>query len=300
MYTDEQLEQMKKQWEAMGLDPEAMMAQMKLSQQMSQQMEGMMQNMVENNPMLQNMANLQASITLDDLFSESEPLVNAQTELSAAEQKAMLCAGNLSFYADQPMNDLSTGLSPEEIKMGLESAWGVENKKDLVETLEWLSKEGHTVYFKLLWSKFSQLPREQWMLEVPELVKQAGANPNLEEDRLEEYAQNLLTCYPTLQGTKCLQDPKLANISAWDLERCINLCRFGFDVGFFTKEEAMSHIKQYAEASFQQYQSWEALSEGFLLGCAMWSGNPGLIEDRLEMHQTLLSHEKSPWTKVKF
>lgn len=295
--TPEMIEQMKKQWEAMGLDPEQMLKMMNSATEMQNNMQEQMQKAMESNPMMQNLMNMSAGQMDGDVLNlfDDSPEVKEDSDLSTEDQKAILCAANLSYYYDHYTNTLETFMPAEDILEGLGGAWGIEDKASFCETVDWLADAGHRVYFDLIWSKLKTLPKAEWRSGIKNLELQALASDSIEEDRIQPYAENILNIYPILLAKGCFATMKHPNVMAWDLSRAINLCRYGFDVEFLTREEAMGRIRNYAQTMYSTYDSWKSMSEGFLVGCGMWSGSTELIDDRYDHHEVLLSHEKSLW-----
>ncbi len=296
--TPEMLEQMKKQWEAMGLDPKQMMEYMSNALEMQNNMQAQISKTFEDNPVMKNLMNLADDKAPEgDVlnFFDDAPELKPDTDLNIEEQKAVACAANLSYFYSLYLNTLETYMPTEDLLEGLDNAWGITDRKSLIDTVDWLAVAGHRSYFKLIWNLLKTTPKPEWRKAISDLEVQTLTMEDMEADRIHPYAENILEIYPLLLTKGFFSTMKDPNVLAWDLERAINLCRYGFDLQLITREEALERIVAYAKSMFTTYDSWRSLSEGFLVGCGMWSGSPELLSDRLEHHEALLTHEKSPW-----
>lgn len=126
-----------------------------------------------------------------------------------------------------------------------------------------MDSNGQKAYFDIIWTKLSTLPKPEWRAGIKSLELQAMTNTNMEPERLMTYATNILDGYPTLLRHGLFSTAKYPDITAWDLTRAINLCRFGFDVEFLTRDEALSKIQGFANTLYAIYDSWKSLSEGY-------------------------------------
>ncbi len=306
MYTPEMLEQMKKQWKSMGIDPNQMLKFMNNNMEMQNNFQSKMEDAVNqalnSNPLLQNMMNMGEGGMEGDMLNmfDDSPEVKPDSELNAEEQKAVLCGANISYNNSMYVNTLSTFMPVDDIAGGLEGAWGISSKEELVDTIEWLAVSGHRVYFNLIWGKLTSLPKAEWRSGISDLELESLGYDDIEESRLMEFARNLLETYSLLLHAGCFTENTTPDLTAWDYERAINLCRFGFDVGYFSRAEALEKIMSLASVMYEKYDSWKEMSFGYLIGFGMWSGDQAMTEDRIEQNQTLLSHKQSPWVDTSF
>lgn len=295
----EYIELMKKQWAAMGIDPNQMLTYINNAMDMQKNMQESIQNSLGNNPFLKQMMGSNAPEGQDilNMFDDS-PEIKEDSDLNEEEMKAVICGANLFYRNSQYINTLSTYAPPDTILEGLENSWEVNNREELFETIDWLESSGHRIYFDMIWQKLRTLPKAEWRSGIKELELQALSIKDIQPERLKAFFANIVTGYPMLLQHGCFSTMKDPDITSWDFARAINLCRFGFDVEFLTREEALAKIKYFASKMYSIYDSWKSLSEGYLVGFAMWNGDEGNIEELLEQHDVLLTHKKSLWTKV--
>jgi hypothetical protein len=281
---DEYFEVLKKQWAQMGLDPEAMMKQVRASQEMAKGFSAQMAQLMGA-----------AGGDSSGLFND-EPPVNPETDLPGpAALKAVACGANLAYLNLQYLNTLKTFRPADQIEAVLESDWSIGSPEALAETLEWLDAAGHRAYFDPLWKKLKSTPVAEWALAIENV---ALLFPGEEPDQIQSYASNLVYGYDFLKTRGFFKEMAEPSILSWDLGRSVNLCRWGHDAGFLSREDALQRILASARVLRKAYPSWRALSEGYLLGFAMWTRNDDELETLLVDHEKLLTHPKSPWVTI--
>lgn len=294
------MEFVKKQWKAMGIDPTQMLQYMNNAMEMQKNVQEQVQKSLDENAILKNFMNLQGGQSSHDMLNlfDDAPQIKEDTDLTLSQVKAVLCGANVAYNSSQYTNTLHTFIPVDDILSGLENAWDVRNREELLETLGRLEQTGHKIYFDMIWGTLRTLPKAEWRNALKSLEHQAMTMENIAPERLHDFAANLLNGYSSLLASGCFATMKDPDILAWDLSRAINLCRYGFDVEFLNREEALERIERYAAKMFATYDSWKSLSEGYLVGFTMWNGHPDSIQERLDQHNTLVTHEKSLWNKI--
>jgi len=287
---NEYMKNMSKAWESAGIDMNALMQQSMA--QMGNMEETMKQMLGASAGNLMNTDDAIAHFT--DGMSD---LMNPDTTLSQYEQWATAFNSNLAYANGYYANDLTVGYPIEALTGGLENAWGIQNKKELLDKLNWLSVEGgHTKYAHDLWAILINNPKPKWRPEIESLrLNYMSRDIDVTLQALMEYGDNLMNGYTMLRQSTIIKNECTPNILAWDLQRAIFLTRSGFDMEWLTKEEALEYIVKFAELARKTYSSWEEYSYSFLMGFYMWSGDPDRLEQRVDGHNDLLSNEKSPW-----
>lgn len=128
--------------------------------------------------------------------------------------------------------------------------WGIYDKEDLLEQLEANEYEGHAKtleYIKENIAEFRLDPEPFYEMNYYRFVF-VNSNWDLFKDR---------------------------TILAWDLGRNIALCRWGYDVGFLTEDEAWEKIMYYARKIQPLYNSWEEYGFDYFLGRIFWVSGSG-------------------------
>ena len=297
---EEYMKQVKKQWEAMGIDPNTMMEYMNNAMKMQQDAMKMAQEQMQNNPLLKNMAEALEDGANDPLgLLDDSPELKEDSDLTEDELKAVACGANLAYLNLEYLNTLKTHKPTGQILAMLEGSWDIQSREDLQETLKWLENSGHRKQYNLIWSNLKGIPRAEWGETIEKLQFQLIAE-NENPENLYEYSVNIVNGYAQMHEAGCFQKSKEPNILSWDLGRAINLCRWAYDVEFLSKEEATNLIKKYADMCYKTYNSWDSLGEGYIMGLSMWSGDPDRTEEMIEEQKILLSHENSLWTKIKW
>lgn len=213
------------------------------------------------------------------------------SNLSVPQRWAILTGAILSERNNQYYNALETGADKTTLKEGLRDWWGINNSKDAVENMMWLQEEGHRRNYKTVRDIVKNYPQKDWEATAKR-IDNTGALyqsvTNLFEGLIELKKENLIS----------VEDFERIDISSWDYARLINNCRWCYDVGYLTADEAWSFIMPAAEQLKHTYKSWDELAKGYAIGRAMWNGTNSdfyLINDTIK---SLLEKENSPWKKL--
>ena len=236
--------------------------------------------------------------TDDELFEISESIeriepkpepeaIPAEIELKPVSGKkawALGCAAPLSErnhdWYDTLVMDEGTPRIVQKWKDLLKDGWDTEDRNSLLESVEWLTTEGgHRKQFKKIADEISKLDEDEFKAYVTQY-----------EEEFKKQFQILLTkkYYKEFGGT---------GILAWDYVRLVNLCRWGYLVGYITEEEAWNIILQAAEELRQNFDSWEEMGRNYLIGRYFWSPSRMIKEENLfnEAMMRLIEMPTSPW-----
>ncbi|TPG83709.1 DUF1266 domain-containing protein [Brevibacillus laterosporus] len=160
--------------------------------------------------------------------------------------------------------------------------WGIENKEDLLQSLQWLSKEGHRHLFdemKFFLSTLSERDQLHYIESIPKTSEK----------------------YRDYRIVKAYMDRlPLAGIAAWDWGRYANLCRKGAFVGYLSDDEALKLAKQVAVIAQQQYSSWQEFGTSFLIGRQFWwaQTTSESAEKMARFARNLILHPNSLWNQL--
>jgi hypothetical protein len=148
----------------------------------------------------------------------------------------------------------------------LKRDWEITNKNELLEKLEEVESYGHAGRLKLI----QQIINE-------EIVSAAlGGEENVIVITKIDTHDLTYWQFNSLRYTFSNWDNyKNRSIKAWDLGRCVALCRWGYDVGFFTENEAWEKIMYYAKLIQPLYSSWEEYGYDYFMGRVFWASGFG-------------------------
>ena len=159
----------------------------------------------------------------------------------------------------------------ERVKKGLERDWGIETRNDALETLGWLTNEGH----------------RQELVELCALADR-GVAPGMAGD--EDIDRKLR--FVERHRDRFLR----TGLLAWDANRLVVLAGWAAFVGLISETEAWSFIVAMAFAVQQTYGSWEEYGIHHLLGFEYWSGKwDGAFARN---YRKLLDDPNSPWRAI--
>jgi hypothetical protein len=204
-------------------------------------------------------------------------------ELTREQSWAIALTGILSELNRSNNNTLSTSWSNYRYRAVwlevLRRDWGITTKEELLETLDNIENGRHSASLR----------------EIQLIIYEVSTARNDSE------ALAILNKYPWDQTKINRFNYVVQNwevyynrtIRAWDLGRNISLCRWGFDVGFFTEDEAWEKIMYYAKIIQPLYNSWEEYGYDYLMGCLFFAsglGEPSRYqEDTIPIYERLIS-----------
>jgi hypothetical protein len=190
----------------------------------------------------------------------------------------------IMFEFNGDRHDLLTGTvatpgGQERGKHLLSQWWNVDNRDQLIETLNWLQFEGHRSDFDELGRQVDAMNRLQFKTKRAALL----ADPQ-ELHRLEVVHRNHRRL-----GQK--------GILAWDLIRYIALCRWGNLAGYLSETEAWDHIMPAARRLQLTFNSWQDLQNDYLIGRQFWSVDQTQQNgDRFRaIYERFIADSSSPW-----
>ncbi len=169
-----------------------------------------------------------------------------------------------------------------QIRVGLSDAWGINNKQEAVEIINWLKTEGHSK-------------------ECNELLL---LTKNKKDD---EFIQllNTIEDEQLISRLKFVRENQV-NLSkhsliGWDLCRLVHVAESCYCVGYLSYNEALEEIMTASTMLKIEYSSWRELGDAYLLGGLYWGW---LSEEdhryRIEVVQWLETSSESPWVKYKW
>ncbi|SFN19934.1 Protein of unknown function [Chitinophaga sp. YR627] len=230
-----------------------------------------------------------------DKAVEDEPLVNEDGVLSLHDRQYIACGANLIYLRGERLDTLETDTEQDEIRHMLRRDWHINTRDKLLSTIDGLATRGHRVYFKPIWQILTTLPVRERPEALDKLQQDFAAKGD--DAPIEEYAANISECYKHLREISDCFEGKKCKLDAltWDLGRAINLCRWGYDAGFLSREESMRYIRKFGKELLHNYTSWANLGENYLIGFAMWTGDIEQLDELHGGHCDLLSEDSSPW-----
>ncbi|MHC5073251.1 MAG: DUF1266 domain-containing protein [Planctomycetota bacterium] len=167
----------------------------------------------------------------------------------------------------------------EKKRASVDSMWDFGSREELLENLESLLKSGYREGFIKMGRYISMLDEQQYQQL---LDKSKGDEETLNKCRV------VRKYYKTLSHK---------NIMGWDLSRYICLCRWGYDVGYLSEEEAWEKIMPVAKTLQKTFNSWEELGRNYLIGRQFWSYKYTKEKGHEfeDVVQRLLDMKSSPW-----
>ena len=172
-------------------------------------------------------------------------------------------------------------------RMILTSSWGIEDREELLDMLISLDEGGHSQSFRDALEFLEAIP------ESDDPVDYVYRNENSAGR-----ASRIL--YTAL--IKDIPGMRERTLRAWDWGRSVSLCRWGFNAGFLSEEEAWEKILAYRVKILGYYNSWEDFTANYALGRMFWnaysSDKDGYIDkanEIFESYNRLIHTQDSIW-----
>lgn len=175
-----------------------------------------------------------------------------------------------------------TPSSVKKLTKSLKKWWGIENRQDFIDTLQWIHDGGHRKEFMEINDKISEIPSD----------KLSAVKMYMERDP-EKYNKFIVA----INYQNELQNK---GIFAWDYSRYVSLCGWGFIVGYITEEEAWTKIMPVAKLLQSTFESWSEFGKNFVAGREFWSWSNTQRngEKTIKAYKKLLESSASPWVNL--
>ncbi|HSB30471.1 MAG TPA: DUF1266 domain-containing protein [Candidatus Sulfobium mesophilum] len=180
--------------------------------------------------------------------------------------------------------------TPEEIKAWQDSLaewWGVHDRADLLNMLNWIEEGGHRREF----DKIARLLLSVTPETLVEIKRKAASDSSTyyRINRIE-----IVLKYKDEFGEK--------SIAAWDYDRYISLCGWGYIAGYLSEEEAWRRIMPAARLLQKTFDSWIDLGKNHVVGREFWSLEQTQKKGAYirQCYERLLTEPSSPWVRLKW
>jgi len=213
--------------------------------------------------------------------SPVEPIITAGPRAWVLATTALLSYRNRDRLDMLPPNVRSDS-STAQSRAILHEWWGVDRRLDLLQTLDRLDAGGHRVVFQERGRAFVAMTDRQFEAALAGARKQPHAIRRMKLVR-EYYAKH-----------------RADSFVGWDYCRYIMLCRWGYQVGFLTQDEAWGRMVPAARKIQQAFHSWADLSQDYLVGRELWSPEETEKTGALyrEIEAWLLKAPRSEWNRL--
>lgn len=208
---------------------------------------------------------------ISELLSRLDPAVDSPDQIQQEVDEGFL---RLDMNYGNEVKENSAEL--------LSQMWEVESSEDLIDTFDFLVKQGHRGKFRSLLSHTSDLVKFRQVFEFDFLEDDHVA---MSDEDLQALIQWLV------QAEKLVKVP---GILGWDLARAVHITRLGFLSELINEEQAWKQIDQIYPAMQGQFKDWKQYAQSYLIGLTFWAGQ----EDpyvKACCERLLGEPEVSPW-----
>ncbi len=189
-----------------------------------------------------------------------------------------------NFSSHTTLNTNPEGKDEEDTSKGiLEDGWGIYNYENLIEDITWLKDEGHSKRCEELLIINKELTNNNFIIDVNQL-------PDGDLNRL-----NFLAEYYNFINEETL-------LKGWDLARIVALCRWGYDAGYMSEDEAWEIIMNTTKTILTLFSSWEEFGANYILGRMYWKAESGNYEwkqyESVLIYYLLFDPDIGVWNKI--
>jgi hypothetical protein len=210
-------------------------------------------------------------------------------ELTGAQRWAIALTGfmtELNNDSHESLNfNVMNGVNKRKYLELLRRDWGITTREELLETMTVTELDGHA----------SSLA---FVKKIISTNKDFSFNAIFNKFQLSARQYNYLKFAVVNWGHYYNR-----SILAWDLGRNIALCRWGYDTGFLTEEEAWEKIMYYARKIQSLYNSWAEYGLDYYFGRIFWAAGSGSEADYFlrtdEIYQKLMGRT-GYWTGLEW
>jgi hypothetical protein len=291
------IEQYLQSLKAMGLSDEVIAM---YRQQMEQSMQLSGQWVDQLNQFGQNIQQFNAMFTGDaaadnDDNETQDILLNPASTLTPAQQWAIACGADLALMNGQYLNDLTTGFAKQDCRDLLSEWWDIDSKEEVLETIDWLFREGHRIQYDIIWQAMNAIS----IKESKAFLREHVVANKMEEEAAMQRLRNMRDALELFNEHNLIGKDTQPDMLIWDYARIINLTRGSFDAGYLTREEALDIIIRCVEPIRKTYSSWKQLSVSYQFARCVWNGvDEDVFEEMTAGMQLLLTDSNSPWVKM--
>jgi hypothetical protein len=139
--------------------------------------------------------------------------------------------------------------------------WSINNREELLEAIQTTENDGHAAVLRTIKQIIQEILDDQSDFSIVAVFNKYHLN-----SRYYNYLKFTVINWNRFSGRTIL---------AWDLGRTIALCRWGYNVGFLTEEEAWEKIMELARRIQTTYQSWEEFGYDYYMGRVFWASGFG-------------------------
>ena len=168
------------------------------------------------------------------------------------------------------------------MRNALQRDWSVKTREDLLEKIAWLETKGHNHDYMERHRFLAALSDAEREREVARCKGHVG------------YYHDQLIISNNL-GT--LEN---VGIAAWDLGRCINLCRWGIALGLLEESEGWQRILDISIHCQRLFTGWFHFAVSYNTGRQYWRSlaTKDFVDHQMQGLRRLTGNPKSPWNTL--
>lgn len=177
----------------------------------------------------------------------------------------------------------------------LDKSWGITDRATAIETLSWLTQEGHTYEFAELVQLMDMMG---FLSGTGEEIQQYFNNAVLAGEIAQEDVEASVEFYSDMQEIYAVCGEN--GIDGWDYCRIMQLCGNCYFLGYITLEESLTIQLAVAQAIQDQFDSWTEINDSYYYGYSYWNYGSYMVSFRKNSYDELMEMEDSPYKLLDF
>lgn len=198
-----------------------------------------------------------------------------------------------ALYANQQggyVDALRMDINPVRLNTVLADWWGINNREDAIETMQYLCQASYSRIFPVICKAFST----EGVAAQKDIISKAVDGDEESFDDIWQKLMNLKSSYDDLVTTEVIRDKaymERVGVMGWDAGRLNFVARACLEKGYISEEECWQFVDHAYDMAHGCISSWHDLANSYMLGRALWNGDTNMYA----LAKDLLSKPESPW-----
>lgn len=203
-----------------------------------------------------------------------------------------------ALYAYQQggyVDALKMDINPIRLNTVLGDWWGINNREDALNTLQYLSQGAYSIVFPAIYKAFTTVG----VLNQKTIITEStGVDDELCTATWDKL-KNLKRSYDGLVANGIVKDKddmERIGVMGWDAGRLNFIARACLEKGYISEQECWQYIDRADDMAHISTHSWRDFANSYMLGRALWNGETNMSA----LAEDLLSKPESPWVMLKW
>lgn len=203
-----------------------------------------------------------------------------------------------ALYAYQQggyVDALKMDINPIRLNTVLGDWWGINNREDALNTLQYLSQGAYSIVFPAIYKAFTTVG----VLNQKTIITESTGGDDELCTATWDKLKNLKRSYDGLVANGIVKDKddmERIGVMGWDAGRLNFIARACLEKGYISEQECWQYIDRADDMAHFSTHSWRDFANSYMLGRALWNGETNMSA----LAEDLLSKPESPWVMLKW